>query len=645
MTDTFTNIIHNPQKGIPPSILNAVYGITTKSSNENGGGSNITYLVRDVFSEDEDPLQSTAVSAGYRTADSGMISENGRALFSDAGGTLWYYDADESSGFDRVGGRTFCATVIQTDAEDYISVWLRDNDTDDNSGYSITLAAKSLTITLPDSTEVEVLLQGQTEIRAIPYILGITLNEEYGAYYWISTIESYTPLSTEWEIPAYPSKRVLYVTNQGTFSTVYPVIDVFPEYGGSIMVKNVRMFDVEDWAGEDGMSDTADRFARAAAPLNGNWTTDSGTWALTGVSDPGVELTSGSGVSQVWTLSGLSDAIISCDIYTGNSNSGTSEMLSRRDPSVSNTAMYFYFYNGNSIALDEATAGSFNNIYAQGGLTINAGTTYPMVLAYIGQEARFWFDDMQAVMNPTAIANDGNNRIRHGFAHFGSEVAQREWRNFKVTAIIEELPLSLQEDGFPFIRTVGGTTNFSAFSGGKTALTSYVPEAGGMWTSVEGTWTTDGSGYAEATGGTNRRAYVSTLANIEVSVNVYVSSGTTTMRSGILLWVDSNNYAFIRLFKTAAQHDEIEVFQIIGGEAGAILGKSYMGSTDFYQEENTYTLKAQAHGQDLMIYINGIPWFYGYLDAALASRTGAGLYQENIDDGCIFDSFQVTNIS
>lgn len=645
MTDTFTNIIHNPQKGIPPSILNAVYGITTKSSNENGGGSNITYLVRDIFPGSEDPLQSTAVSAGYRSADTGMISENGRAIFSGTGGTLQYYDEDESSGFNRVGGRTFCATIMQTDAEDYVSLWLRDNGVGDSSGYSITLSAKSAIVTLPDTTEVDVLVQSLTEIRAIPYILGITLNEGYGAYYWISTIESYTPLSTEWEIPAYPSKRVLYVTNQGTFSTVYPVIDVFPEYGGSIMVKNVRMFDVEDWAGEDGMSETSDRFARAAGPLNGAWTTDSGTWALTGVSDPGVELTSGSGVSQTWTLSGLSDAIISCDIYTGNSGSGTSEMLSRRDASVSNTAMYFYFYNGNSVALDEATAGSFNNIYAQGGLTINAGTTYPMVIAYIGQEARFWFDDVQSVMAPTAIANNGNNRLRHGFAHFGSEVALREWRNFKVTPIISDLPLTLQEDGFPFIWTTGSVTNSSAFSGGSTALTSYVPETGGMWTAVEGTWTTDGSGYAEVTGGTERRAYVSTSANIEVSVDVYVSTGTTIMRSGILLWVDSNNYSYIRLFKYPASHDEIEVFQVIGGAAGVILGKSYMGSENFFVEDNTYTLKVQVHGRDLMIYVDDIPWFYGYLDAALASRTAAGLYQENIDDGCIFDSFQVSTIS
>lgn len=632
-----------PDEVFPPSISNPKFRFPLIP--DNGGNPGEGYLLRDIFSADQNPLQQGDVEAGYRNPGSEDIyCENGIGFFSTESSIIRYQAEENVEGFSRVGGRTFCAILTPTDAADIFEIWLNEEVDETASGYGLALYDKSILVYLPDSNSVQVLLNGQTEFRCLPYVVGITLNEDYGAAFWISTITEYTPLSAEWKIPTYPEMRLLYVTNQGSFSTVYPVISSSPEFGGRSMVRDVRLLDVPEWSGEDGMADISDRFEREAGPLGVDWTVDSGTWAVTGIENAGAELTSGSLVSQAWMLSETSDALITCDIYTGNNNGGTSEIIARRSASFANTAMYFYFYNGNAIALDDATLGSFENIYAQGGLTINAGATYPMVLGLYGQEARFWFDDTQSVMPPTAILNDGTGRVRHGLAHYGSEIAQREWRKFAVWPLFRTLPESITAGQAPYLGVAGSTLNQSEFSGSIVDLDAYTPDVGGSWTEVEGAWIVNGSGFASVTGGTERRAYVSiSQADVEVETLVLIPPGVLTVRSGILLWVDSNNYIFIRLFDQPAQHNEVEIWQTIGGSTN-ILGKAYLGGEGFFTTNTYYELKVQARGRDLNVFVDDVPWFYGYLDSAVENRVAAGIYQENVDDGCVFSSFTVRGL-
>lgn len=594
------------------------------------------YLLRDQFTTPSAVVtDGDADGRGYRNVSGGTFTIASQRLRGGAtAGQIVYQPSVEAIGFTRVGGRTFCAVINPEDAANDAGLYLAETAGSLN-GYGIRLNGQRWQVVLPNGTTFEVLGDGNTNsAKAIPYLVGITLNEGYGAVYWTAALDAYTP-TIFWPVTKYGTARILYVTTRGTFDTVHPTIAADAAYGVCAFM-DARLIDVESWSGADGMALVSDRFEGATGALDAGWTTDSGTFQKSG---SGSALLSAGGVlggsgAQAWQDAGQRNGWLVCDMITGDSNANSWELIARRGEVV-NTILYLY-NSGDSIYLDSGVAGSYSTLNARpvpGGIA--GGSTFPVVWGLYEDAYRVFFGDDLAPMGPLTDGHADQVGTKHGLAHWAAPVANRRWKNFAFYPFSVALPSIITEGAGPVQPAIGAellNKTFTAANG--TALMTH----DAAWTVQSGTWTIQ-SNRAAASGGVDRVAVIEGAADGEIEVDLIIPGSYTTLLAGLVFRHENvQNYGFARILRTASQTvtHEIELWQVIGGSA-AIVSKAYLG--DFFAAGNTYTLRLQLDGDVVNVFIDDMPCLTAYVELVVGA--GAGLYAEVSDDGVTFDGFVV----
>lgn len=604
-----------------------------------------TYLVRDRFTSAQNPLVDGSAS------DTGTRDVTGTSFYAAGGRLRGGNNSSEGKisygGHSRVGGRTFCALVSPDDADGNVSIWLAETENSLN-GYGLRVTSKTFEVVDQDAATItSVVVDGNGSAKATQYLMGITLNDTFGAIYWVSAAASYTPPS-DWEIPAYPDARILYVTTLGTATTLYPTVRAQSgfTYPGGVAIEDVRLFDVSDWSGEDGMALAADRFNRAdsSTTLGASWTADAGTWGV--ISNKAYSLSNNAravmnaGVDDYWV-------VVTCDVATVTSDRFGLTM--RRSSSTTRT-----------ILSNEDTA----NIYWKSWLsdsfddfiysTYGAFTNSSVVRYFAGVKAnswRFWQrGGNDTVMQPNT--GPDSDHITGAYAGLSGDTNTR-WDNFAIYNIIEALPSADFDDGaVPYVpASVGATLISDTFTDTNgTNITAHTPNVGGSWAVSGGTWQITSNALVVNSGASPNLAYIDAgEADVQVTVTLTMpgSFSTGQIRNGFVLRrADANNFVVVRCFMddvNQLNNDEIEIEEYIGGSP-AVVHKCYLDN--FWTVSTSYTLKAQLVGDLLQIYLNGIHQLSTYLsNSALLSGTQHGVVSYAGTEATSWDTFLIESLA
>lgn len=611
----------------------------------------VAYLLRDKFTANQNPLvdgnASEGSGVGYRDVTGTSFYAAGGRLrggHNSSEGKIVYKPSSGVSGWTRQGGRTFAAMITPDDAEGDVSLWLAETAGTLN-GYGIRFAGKTVYCKDPNGTEITALIVDSLQAaKAIPYLVGITLNEERGAVYWISTDTSYTPAG-DWEIPAYPDARILYVTTNGTFTTVHPTLWANSgfNYPGGVVIEDARLMDIADWDGADGMALVADRFNRAdsSTTMGGSWAEDSGNWGISSnkaYTTDGGRAAINAGVSDYWIVTRVDVATVS------NDNFG---ILLRRNASDATDYAYIASENTQNVYLKRWINNGFVDTDYSTYMAWADSTTVQFLVGANGNQVRAWFDGGNAtVMQPDTL-NDTQHQTGTYVGLYGDP--NTRWDYFAAYPIKIALPTATFGKGaYPKRFTVDSVdVNNSTFTGTNgTAITSYSPVTGGNWSVMNGTWTIQ-SNRIEATGTGDLATYVnSNYADVQVSVDVVTPGTVTQLRNGLILRrSDDNNFVRVRLFQddvSQLNQDEIEILETIGG-SGAVVHKCYL--SDFFLTNTSYTLKVQVQGDELLVMLNNVTHIRTILsNSALLSGTGFGIYREDAAANTGFDNFSVQKL-
>lgn len=604
-------------------------------SNENAG-----YLLRDRFQSAASPIVDGSADVGYRDVyGSGFFTASGRLRGGNTSeGKVVYHSTVAGEGYERVGGRTFCALVTPDDGEGDVSIWLAQTAGTLN-GYGLRLSGRTASIIEPDGNEVPVMVgSGGTADpqRPITYLLGITLHATLGAIYWMSPPAAYSP-DSEWALPAFPQARVLFISQLGTFATVYPTVRASSgfSYPGGVAFEDVRLLDVEDWA-DNGMALDVDTFDRAdhASSLGAGWTADVATW---GISGNKAYVASSAFNGRAFRSLSSPDVWVAAEVTSGSNLAGWFGLLLRR--SASGTWMRLYNNGSANIYLQKFLSGGYDDqVFA----TYAAFSTSQMKRWLVGAKGdsfRLFLNGDETIIEPTTDS-DSHHTEGTGFGLFGDSDYGQRWDNFAVYPVELTLPAALQAGTNPTLPTAGSTISSDTFTDTNgTGLASHTPDAGSGWTVHSGTWSVQ-SNRAECTAAQGFATVDAGVTNAKATVTVtMLGSIVSGVRAGLVLrWADSSNHVRVRMLEQGSS-DEIEVEEVIAGVA-AVAHKCYLGSK--WANGASYVLAADVVGDELNVYLDGAIFLTMFLSSAtLLTGTRFGLYRETGSDNTPFDAFSI----
>ncbi len=609
----------------------------------NQGG--VDYLLRDTFSSDLDPLVDANASEGsgigYRdVTGTGMYAANGRLRGGGASTNLCYRKASGGGGWQRVGGRTFTVIVSPWDGDlDDVYIHLAETAGGiDGYGFRI-VGGSSIYAYEPDGVTTLLLQEADSPIKAVRYQLGITLNEGEGAVYWIAAMQDYAIAGTEWDLPAAPDARILWVSQVGTADEFFPTIRNDGTVSESAAFEDVRLLDISGWSGVDGMALVADRFDRADTTNdNANWTVDGGgTFGIS--SNRAYLVSSGGAQNQASKDAGTDDnVILAVKQTTGSSSVGNSGVIMNR---VSGTReINLAPYNDASIRMDSINGGYAT--LATGGPYLTTNDTLRWVVMRQGNTYRYWVNgaSSQDIVNPTTDSFQDSPGTYYGISTYAGPDTGVTWDSLAVYPLLFTLPTALQTTALD-TPTVGSNLETKAFTDTNgTALTTHDAE----WSVGAGTWTIQ-SNRASVAGSGDLYAYLS-AGQADYQVTVDVIAGTLgDLRAGVILRrADANNMLRVRLFVDTSQpdNDEIEIEATISGST-TVVQKCYLNN--YFASAGTYELKCQVEGDVLYVYLDSVLHLVYYIPSTLLTGQGVGLYREGtVDDGAVFDDFIVDAI-
>lgn len=605
----------------------------------------VDYLLRDKFTSDVNPLVDANASegsgVGYRdVTGTGMYAADGRLRGGGASTNLCYKTASGGGGWTRKGGRTFTAIVSPWDG-DLDDLYFHLAETAGGiDGYGLRIVGgSSIYAYEPDGTTTLLLQEADNPIKAVRYQIGITLNEGEGAVYWIAAMQDYAIAGTEWDLPAAPDARILWVSQVGTADEFFPTIRNDGTVSESAAFEDVRLLDISGWSGVDGMALVADRFDRADTTNdNANWTVDGGgTFGIS--SNRAYLVSSGGAQNQASKDAGTDDnVILAVKQTTGSSSVGNSGVIMNR---VSGTReINLAPYNDASIRMDSINGGYAT--LATGGPYLTTNDTLRWVVMRQGNTYRYWVNgaSSQDIVNPTTDSFQDSPGTYYGISTYSGPDAGVTWDSLAVYPLLFTLPTALQTTALD-TPTVGSNLETKAFTDTNgTALTTHDAE----WSVGAGTWTIQ-SNRASVAGSGDLYAYLS-AGQADYQVTVDVIAGTLgDLRAGVILRrADANNMLRVRLFVDTSQpdNDEIEIEATISGST-TVVQKCYLNN--YFASAGTYELKCQVEGDVLYVYLDSVLHLVYYIPSTLLTGQGVGLYREGtVDDGATFDDFIVDSI-
>lgn len=178
-----------------------------------GGGSEfpeftsdgVEYLFRDTFTDADttgvvNGNASLGNGLGYRNIVTSAFDITSNRLNSDdAFPIIKYSPSSAHSGWNRQGGRTLVALVTLSDSAGELGISLSNSPTTID-GFTFYIKSKTCYVRTPDLGAVKVYQEQDNPAKAIRYLMGITLNKDQGAIFWISSLETYDP-SFDWSLP------------------------------------------------------------------------------------------------------------------------------------------------------------------------------------------------------------------------------------------------------------------------------------------------------------------------------------------------------------------------------------------------------------------------------------------------------------
>lgn len=606
----------------------------------------ITYLLRDKFSSDVNPLVDANASegsgVGYRdVTGTSFYAEDGRLRGGNnsSEGKIVYKPSSVVSGWGRVGGRTFTALMSTDDGDGDLQMFLAETAGTLN-GYGIIFNNGTWDIVEPDGNTVTAVVVDNEPMKAIQYLVGITLNEERGAVYWISAIEEYDP-GTDWTIPKWPTARTIWVSTLGTFTTVHPTIRANSgfTYPGGVAVEDVRLLDIASWDGADGMALVADRFDRAdsASTLGGSWTTEATTtW---GISSNKAYNVASAFNGRAYLDAGESDVWVVAEITSGSDVADWFGLLLRRVDA--NNWIRLHNNGTANVYFQTWVGGGFDDTITSTYAAFSTSQMKRWLVGCYGDEYRIFINGDETVIQPTPDTGGTHEHTNGtGFGLFGDSASGQRWDYFAIYPITFTLTTEFEGGAMP-VQPVVAVPQFSdTFTNTNgTALATH----NASWTEASGTWTIQSNKAEVSTAAGANHAYVDAGdTDVQASVEITMASSVSTVRSGLILRrADANNYIQVRAFVDTSQPgaDEIELQEFIGG-SGAVVHKCYLGN--YFQDSTTYTLTAQVVGDEIFVYLDGIAQLYNVIsNAALLTGTGTGLYRESSSDNTPFDNFTI----
>lgn len=605
----------------------------------------VAYLMRDLFTTNLDPLvDADASEIGYRdVTGTQFYAANGRLRGGGSNATISYRKGSGGAGWNRKGGRTFTAVVSPWDG-DLDEIYFHLSETAgavDGYGLQI-IGGSSIYAYEPDGTQTLVLREPDNPIKATRYQLGITLNDDFGAVYWmIAPYNQQINDSQEWDLVGPGQLRILYVTTLGTATALFPTIRNDGAVGPDNPAwEDVRLLDIPDWAGDDGMAIVADRFNRADTTNdNASWDAvdGGGVWGIT--SNQAYLVSNSGGQAQASLDAGTDDNVILVVTQTavGGNNSGV--VMNR----VSGTReINIAPYGDSSLRVDSINGGYAT--LATGGPYMQNGTTSRWVVMRQGNQYRYWVNGnaSQDVIWPVTDSFQDSPGTHYGISTYNGPDTGVRWDNIAVYPLIMSVPsqLTASDAGRPHLpewtgAEAGPSDTFTNSDG--TALATH----NAQWSIQTGGYTIQ-SNRALGTASTRSIAYLDAGADdYSVEADLVTPGSGTTFRAGLIVRrTDSNNYVVIRLFMDPSQsgNDEIEVEFWIGGSS-SVFQKCYLN--DYYALSSTYNLRAEVIGDQLTVYLDDVRQLDVYLPTALQSGQYVGLYKENVDVGLAHDNFTV----
>ncbi|MFN8379409.1 MAG: hypothetical protein U0452_12135 [Anaerolineae bacterium] len=616
----------------------------------------IDYLLRDKFTTPESPLADGPASEyGMRDVTGSLwTAVDGRLRDGvQLDNAVWGQSAIVYEGLSRSGGRTLWALVTPQDGESELFFgWQTTATAGDptTNGYGFLVESASIFATEPGA-QVPLLTEGKPG-HAQQYLMGITLNEGQGAIYWISTLETQTS-ANEWTIPKFPDARIVWASTAGTDTTLYPTVSALGgfTYPGGHAIEDIRVADIAEWMGEDGLATQSDRFNRRdnSSEIGGDWAApDAGMW---GVRNNQAYTSSAASNGRVYEPDGPTNGLMVGDVTTGSSLTNAFGLLARR----TDGANWMNLYNDGSanISLETWANNAYDSTVFSTDVEWSPSTTYRWVLGFQDNQYRFWSDGVSPNANTPVIDSSNRDAGATGFGLFGNdaESSYDNWAVYPAIITLPEIPFGSAYGAVPQIFTTGAVVSSDTFTDPDgTSLTSHKPDIGGAWSLSNGDWSINASNQvATTTTSENNFAYVNSNGpDYEASVDLVTPSALTVgqIRQGLVVrWTDENNFVVIRaLMDDASQldNDEIEVQEFING-SGAVVHKTYLGN--LWEPNTSYTMKAQVVGDVLNVFLNGVPYLTVYLsNPALLTGHGVGLYREDGTDELLFDNFTVKPI-
>lgn len=648
------------------------------------GAADAYLLLRDTFTTALDPVVDGAAvpGAGTRDATGALWKALGSALRggSQVSSPAWGSSKIVYDGFSRTPGRTFAALVTLEDYASDIAVgWATATNVADprTDGHAWVAENGALKAASPGATATidGAVVNGTTRaIRSMQYLAMVVLNDR-GALVYLSSFgpDNVTAPAggflDQVGIPAYPSARLVWEDAVEASSTLYPIVSAYDSGNGATTypngqcIQDVRVVDVAAWNTADALASLAERFTRAdsASSLGGSWTAVAGTW---GISSNAAYLASASGFAIATLANALpsgGDGVYCITITTPNPTTVGFGVLLR----VQDNTNFLRLWNngGNTLTLQTWVAGGFGATVANAAYTWpTAGTQVRIFVAMIGNQYRAWIKNLStnAISEPWGgWQTDSNNRFltARGVGLYGNNTSgytTTRWDGLATYAHTVTVPAEIAAGAVPVVYTPGATIASDTFTDANTTrLNAHTAESGGAWTEHQGTWTISSNrATVSAASGSNFATQDLSRLNAECSVDIITPSSFATgkIRAGIVVrYASTTSLLFVRLFKDGSQanNDEIEL-QEGNGSSAPIVHKTNIGA--YFATSTTYTLKVQIAadpngGADLLhVFLDGKARI-SYKLAYTAAGTRFGLYREDIDDGCVFDAWQVKAVA
>jgi hypothetical protein len=497
-------------------------------------------------------------------------------------------------------------------------------------------------------------------IRSTQYLVVVAMLDT-GAAILMSTFG--TDDGVGWQgpltMPKYPLARIVYVCRAGTVDPLFPYLQFYDEAPDATAysshgLTDLRVVDVASWQATDALATFADRFTRADSDttMGNSWALEgsAGTW---GIASNAAYNVSGHGSRAYHAITGNpSDGIWTWTVNC-TTHAGTHWGLIFRRVDV-NTFLYLTNNGaGNSIMLQEWQAGAFHGeVELFAGFTLPDGAPARIVVSAKGNQYHLWMNDIAGAA--TWKTDAGNYCLtgtsigmRHDFRGTPPTFDNVAFYPHTVT-----LPLEIRDGAVPATRVAGATIAQDSFTDDDdTALDAHTAEAGGAWTEHQAAWTiqTNRASVVLGAGESGIATQELGVANCEMSLDVifpaaYVGPAEVILSGIIVRYLNAGNYCVVRIARGAGtlNNQELEVLEVISGDA-KVRHKTQF-NVEYYALNGSYTLRVQAWGDHLQVWLDDNPVMSYIMQPALNGATRHGIFRGEGDSGPAFDNWLVKTL-